>query len=373
MHHIRESVQQAQYSVREISEQASQTQGAVRFDIGQPDFDSPPEAKQAAIQAIENNHITYTSLWGIPELRQEIASFESHKTSLTAEHIMATTGGIGALYAVFSTICEPGDNILFNDPCWMVYSMLSRCSIPEFRQTPYFQDGNVNIDGIEQAIDENTQAIVINNPENPTGRVYSRKELNAIIDIAQKHDLWIIGDEVYDKLVYGRKHVSVAELAPHNSILINSMSKNFAMTGWRLGWVACKDTDLIHQAGKLNRSTTACPNFVSQHAALEALRSSTSYADRMRQQYQERKKLVEQHLDNIGLDYVDPEGAIYIFPDIQQDSWKFAKQLLKQAKVSVVPGAPCGKTSTTNIRICFGSVGTEGINKGMERLKNFLR
>jgi aspartate aminotransferase len=372
MRKIRQSVLDAQYSVREISGKAEQLDDVVRFDIGQPDFDTPKAAKQAAKEAVDQ-HITYTSLWGIQPLRDEIAAYEGHKADFDGENVMVTTGGIGALFSIFSTLCEPGEKILFNDPCWMVYSLISNASTATFSQTPYFKDGKINKKGIRDAIDRNTKAIVINNPENPTGRVYSRDELETIIDIAAEHDLWVIGDEVYDHLTYGKEHVSVAEIAPERSIIVNSMSKNFAMTGWRIGWAACTHDDLIHQIGKLNRSTTACPNFIGQHAALAALQKSQSYVEEMRQQYQQRKQAIERHLDDMGLDYVDPDGAIYIFPNVGKDSWAFAEQLLQEAGVSVVPGEPCGNDSKQNIRICFGSVGRDDIDEGMQRLKSFLR
>ncbi|MDY6778873.1 MAG: pyridoxal phosphate-dependent aminotransferase [Candidatus Nanohaloarchaea archaeon] len=372
MQPLRDDVTQAQYSVREISEQAAAQDDVVRFDIGQPDFDTPRKAKKAAQKAISEEHITYTALWGIEELRKEVASFESHKAAYTEEQVMVTTGGIGALYCLFTSLAEPGDSIVFNDPCWSVYPMLSKCSTAEMRQVPYFKQGEVNTSGIRDTIDDDTVAIVINNPENPTGRVYSRDELEQIIDIAAEHDCWVIGDEVYDRLTYGSDHVSVAEIAPDRSFVINSMSKNFAMTGWRIGWLLSPDIDILKHIGKLNRSTTACPNFVGQQAALAALQKAGNYPESMRESYQERKQAIEDHLDRIGLDYVDPEGAIYIFPDIGEDSWSFARDLLDEAGVAVVPGAPSGSDSQDNIRICFGSVAKEGIEEGMERLADFI-
>ena len=372
MRPIRQSVRETDYSVREISEKAAKLEDIVRLDIGQPDFDSPQEAKDGARQALEDGGIGYTPLWGLDELRDEIADFESHKADYDRQNIMATTGGIGALYCIFSTLCEPGDSIIFNDPCWSVYPMLANCSTAELRQVPYFSDGELDVEAIEDAVDDTTKAIVINSPENPTGRVYTREEIQTLAGIAERHDLRIIGDEVYDRLTYGRDHVSVAEVAPERSLVVNSMSKNFAMTGWRLGWVATTDTDLLHDMGKLNRSTTACPNFLAQHAAMAALRESQAYVEEMRQAYQARKEVIEDELDRLGLDYVEPEGAIYIFPDVGQDSWNFAERLMEEAKVSVVPGSPSGTASSTNVRICFGAVGQDRIREGMDRLGAFL-
>ncbi|MDY6789169.1 MAG: aminotransferase class I/II-fold pyridoxal phosphate-dependent enzyme [Candidatus Nanohaloarchaea archaeon] len=369
---IRKSVKDARYSVREISEKAERMDEVTRFDIGQPSFDTPEAAKKAAKKAISRERITYTSLWGIPELRKEVADFESKKSSYSAENVMVTTGGIGALFSVFSTLCNPGENIVFSDPCWSVYPLIVSGSSAEMRQTPFIKNGKVNHSGIRDRIGPDTKAIVINSPENPSGRVYTKKQIKEIVDIARENDIWVIGDEVYDRLTYGKEHVSVAEIAPERSLVINSMSKNFAMTGWRIGWVISRSKELINEMGKLNRSTTACPNFPAQHAALEALRSSKDYVEEMRKEYQERKEILEKELDNMGLEYTEPEGAIYIFPDIGMDSWRFSTKLLKEAKVAVVPGEPSGKDSRNNIRICFGSVGRDEIKEGMKRIESFM-
>jgi aspartate/methionine/tyrosine aminotransferase len=372
MRKIRRSVREAAYSVREISELAATMDDVVHFDIGQPNFGTPDVAKTAAQRAIQQKDITYTPLWGIDDLRDEIARYESHKADPGRENVMVTTGGIGALYSIFATIAESGDSILFNDPCWPVYQMITRCSTASFSQTPYFRDGGLDVDSIRQSITDKTAAIVVNNPQNPTGRVYDRDELEKIAAIARDEDIWLIGDEVYDRLTFGRDHVSVADVAPEQSLIVNSMSKNFAMTGWRIGWVLCPDEELLHHMGKLNRSTTACPNFVAQHASLRALQDATDYVETMREAYRERKDLVEQELEELGLSHVAPDGAIYVFPDVGEDSWTFARGLLREQKVAVVPGEPSGPSSDTNVRICFGSVGTERIREGMRRMKSYL-
>ena len=369
---IRPSVEQTTYSVREISEKASNMDDVVRLDIGQPDFDSPGPAKAAARSAT-TKHITYTQLWGIDKLREAIADFESHKTEYTKDNIMVTTGGIGALYSVISTIAGHNETILFNDPCWSVYSMIMNASPATYRQTAFFGENSITPGYIEDAIDEDTKAIVVNNPQNPTGRLYSREELEAIASIAERNDLLIIADEVYDRLVYDDEHVPMASIAPERTLTINSMSKNFAMTGWRIGWVATKNTDLLHHLGKLNRATTACPNFLAQHAAHAALTEADGFVEEMRSTFKERRDVIADGLDQLGLDYVEPQGAIYIFPDVEKDSWQFARELLEKEKVSVVPGEPSGPGSDTHVRMCFGSVDTERIKEGIDRMKDFMQ
>lgn len=371
MKHIRQQVRDTTYSVREISEAAAEREDIIRLDIGQPNFDTPEVAKKAAREATQNQ-VTYTPLWGIDSLRETIASFESHKADYTKENIMVTTGGIGALFSVFSTIAGHDETILFNDPCWSVYSMITNASPATYRQTPFFDDTGVAEDQIESAIDESTRAIVVNNPQNPTGRRYTKEELETIAGIAERNDISIIADEVYDRLVYDEEHIPMASIAPDRTLTINSMSKNFAMTGWRIGWVATTDTDLLHHMGKLNRATTACPNFIAQYAAEAAITEAQEYVKEMRQTYHERRDMVVETMKTLGLDSVRPEGSIYAFPDVTVDSWTAAKELLHDYDVAVVPGEPSGPDSDTHIRLCFGSADKDQLEEGLNRIAQYI-
>ncbi|MCJ7450429.1 MAG: aminotransferase class I/II-fold pyridoxal phosphate-dependent enzyme [Candidatus Nanohaloarchaeota archaeon QJJ-9] len=373
MKDLRESVRQGKFSIREISDKARRIEDVVRLDIGQPDYPTPESVKKAAEEALRSKKIKYTSLWGMKELRKEISRYEGHKLDeVTKENVLVTTGGTGALFSVFSTLCEPGENILFNDPCWTVYSLQSKVSSVEINQTEFFKDGELDKENIKESIGEDTKAIVVNNPENPSGRVYSKKELEEIAEVAKEEGLWIIADEVYDRMLYNAKHVSMGEIAPERSIIINSMSKNFAMTGWRIGWVIAGDEEIIHELGKVNRATTACPNTLAQYAALEALKEEDDYIEEMLEEYKGRRDLMQDYIDELGWSYVEPRGAFYLFPEVNQDSWKFSKKLLEEEKVAVVPGEPSGENSSEKIRLCFGSADKEDIKKGMERIQRFL-
>lgn len=367
-HAFRQQLTSTGYSVREISEQAAGIEDIVRLDIGQPDFPSPDAAVEAAKDAIGGGDVPYTSLRGIPELREEIAEYESHKAGPSMDEIMVTTGGTGALFSAFETITEPGDPVLFNDPCWSAYSMMAAASGIEQRQAPFFDaEGELDTDSIRAAMDEDVRAIVINSPENPTGRVYRRAEIRAIADIAEEHDCWLIADEVYDRLTFGTEHVAVADVAPERTLTVNSTSKNMAMTGWRLGWLI-GPPELLEHAGKANRGSTACPNFPAQHAALGALRSARSYPEEMAESYRERRDLAVELLRDGGLELVEPEGAIYLFPDVGQDSWELCRRLVREGGVAMVPGAPSGSGSRTNVRLCFGSAGRDDLREGIDRL-----
>lgn len=370
---LRKSVQEATFSVREISDKAEQKDDVVRLDIGQPDFPTPPEVKQEIADKMTEYRITYTSLWGIPELREEIAAYESWKTSLSPENVIATTGGIGALSCILNGFLDPGDEVLMDDPAWMPYSLIGKVSPGDVRQVSFFQDGEVDAERVETVIDDNTELLLLNSPSNPEGRVYSEEDVRELGGIAEDNGLWIVSDEVYDHLLYGdAEHKSPAEFFPERTIIVNSMSKNFAMTGWRLGWVAASDEELIHELGKANRAFTACPNFLAQKGALTALRHSTGYVEEMVDAFEERRDLVARYLDELGWDYVTPQGAIYAFPDTGVESWRFSRELLEEKGVAVIPGAEAGDSSTTNIRICFGSVAEPEIREGFERIKDFV-
>ncbi len=372
---IRQSIRDAEFSVRDISEKAERMDDVVRLDIGQPDFRTPEVVRTAVAEQVQEEHITYTSLWGLPELREEIAEYESHKTDLEAEHVMVTTGGIGGLHCIMTGLLDPGQSVLMNDPAWMPYSLIARVSPGRFDQVSFFDaDGNVREEAVQDAIRDDTELLLLNTPENPSGRVYTEEQVRQLGAIAAEHDLYIVADEVYDHLLYGgEEHTSPAEFFPDRTILVNSLSKNFAMTGWRLGWIAARNEALIHELGKVTRAATACPNHPAQMAALTALREAQDYVEEMRSTFADRRDLTMAHIDELGWDAVTPHGAIYAFPDVGRDSWDFAHELLEEEGVAVIPGAAAGDNSATNIRICFGSVTADEIDEAFERIKAFVR
>ncbi|MDY6768506.1 MAG: pyridoxal phosphate-dependent aminotransferase [Candidatus Nanohaloarchaea archaeon] len=371
---LRPEVAGAAFSVREISEKAGQQEDAVRFDIGQPDFRTPEVVRHTVAQQLQEEHITYTSLWGRQDLREEIAAYESGKAGLGPEHVMVTTGGIGGLHCIMTGLLGSGQSVLMNDPAWMPYSLIANVSPGTFDQVSFFDgDGGVRRDAIREAVTDDTELLLLNTPENPTGRVYTREQVQALGAIAAEHDLWMVADEVYDHLLYGdATHVSPLELFPDRTITVKSLSKNFAMTGWRLGWIAARNEGLIRELGKVNRAATACPNFPAQLAGLVALQEAQDYVEEMRAAFEQRRDLTMKRINELGWDAVTPAGSIYAFPDVGTDSWTFAEELLAEAGVGVVPGAAAGSASDTNVRICFGSVDLDRIAEGFDRIEAFV-
>ncbi len=370
---VSRKIQDIRLSIRKISDMASAVPGCIRFDIGQPDFRTPKNIQDAAIKAIKDGSHGYTPIVGIPPLRQAVADYEKTKGfEVTKENIMITTGGMGAIFTTLLGFLEPGDEIIFPDPTWPPYKLMASSVGGVPKLVPYFNaGGSLDTGAIEKAITPKTKFLLVNTPENPTGRIIEKKELKAIAQIAEDKNIMIISDEVYDRILFdGNTHTSIRRYAPDNTIIINSVSKTYAMTGWRLGWlVAEKDT--VDQLLKCNRASVACPNTISQYAALEALTGPQDSVKKMVAEYQERKDLIVKMMDSMGWDYILPRGALYTFPKACKDSWKYSKDLIEKAKVSVVPGLPCGPKSEGYVRFCFGSANTEQIKEGFERIQKF--
>ncbi|MBU4246497.1 MAG: pyridoxal phosphate-dependent aminotransferase [Nanoarchaeota archaeon] len=381
-------------SIRKISEAAAKISGCVRFDIGQPDFKTPQHIQDAAIRAIREKPMGYAPMVGIPELRRAIADYENKKgLNLAPENIMVTNGGNGSLFCTFLAIIEKDDEVLIADPAWPPYEMIVRSvgGVPVY--TKFFEGGESSkassgatakrddfdgkkllADSIESAITSKSKAIIVNSPENPTGRVASESDLKTIAEIAIEHGIMIISDEVYDKLLFGgAKHYSIAKFAPENTILINSTSKTYSMTGWRLGWLAAPK-DIIKELAKCNRVTTASVSAVVQYAALAALTESQECVQDMCHEYEKRCDTTVKRMKQLNWDFINPEGAFYAFPKIPGciDSWKLAMELLEKAKVALVPGVSFGPSGEGHVRICYGSVNSECINEGFDRIEKYM-
>jgi len=361
-------------AIRKISELASKIPDCIRFDIGQPDFDTPQHIKQAAIEAVKEGFTGYTSTFGIPELRKAVAERESEDKDLdiSESNVLITQGGSGALVTSFLSILKPGDEVIIPNPFWSPYNFQIVSAHGKPVSVNYFENGEVIEENIEKSITNRTKIILVNTPENPTGRVYKKKDLEKIADIANNHDLFVISDEVYDKLVFGNvKHYSIASIIPERTLLVNSCSKTYAMTGWRVGWLIAKE-EFIPEIMKMNRATIACVNSIAQKAALAALTSDQSCVEEMRREYERRRDFAVKKLKEMGLEFINPQGAFYVFPDVGRNSWSFALDLIEREKVSVVPGIPFGSAGKGHVRIAL-TVGVEKIEEGLKRIENFLK
>ena len=362
--------------LRSFADKAANTPGCVRLDLGEPDFNTPRHIKKNANDALKQNFTHYTSTYGVPELRDAVAEKESKKvTGLSRNNVIITTGGMGALFCASAAILDFGQEVIIENPSWAPYPYMVEIAGGKPVFSKFFEDDKLQTENILEKINDNTRAIIVNTPQNPTGRVWSRRDIKTMAEIAEDHDLFIICDEVYEEIVYGRRHVSFVEYDHDlsNTMLINSFSKTYAMTGWRVGYVVT-DEDYIKAIMKVNRVTTSCPSSVTQMGALAALKGSQRSVRKMVSQYKKRRNYITNKLEKMGLNMTPPDGAFYVFPDVSEydnDSMRFSNNLIENAKVSCIPGVGFGSEGEGHIRFSYAT-SIDGIEKGMNRLERFL-
>lgn len=360
-----------------VKELEKQGKSIVNFTVGEPDFPTPVNIRLAAIKAIEDNFTRYTPAPGTPELKGAVCRKlrRDNKLEYSPDEIIISCGAKHSLYNAVQALCNPGDKVLIPSPYWLSYSEMVRLAGAEpvfleikepFKLTAKDMEGKVK--GIK--------AMIINSPNNPTGAVYEREELEKIARLAVKGDFWIISDEVYENLIYDRKrHYSIAsfsEEARQRTITINGVSKSYSMTGWRIGYAA-GPKEIIRLMSNLQSHSTSNPCSIAQKAAFEALEGPQDSVQGMRREFENRRDLVVDGLNRMGLKCPKPEGAFYAFPSIPKggmDSRKFSELLLEKAGVAVVPGKPFG--SDRHVRISY-ACSRETIREGLERMEKALK
>jgi len=353
-----------QTSIRKIAELISTKENAIRFDIGQPDYDTPKHIKKAAKKALDKGMTGYGPVKGIDELREAIADYESKKGfNVTKENILITTGGSGALMASMLALLEPKDKLLVPQPYWESYPIMARVAYSNIIAKPYFEKGKLLLGKPEAKV------MVVNSPSNPDGMVYSESQIRELAEYAKNNKMTVISDEVYDNVLYDSKHYSIRKYFD-NVIVINSFSKTYSMTGWRIGWLVA-DEKLIPNLAKINRAMCAGVNTFIQYGALAGLKGKQDFVQKMVKDFRERRDLMKKKIDELDWECDMPEGAFYMFPKIKTDAWKFCLDLIEKQKVSMVPGDAFGQPEY--VRLCFGSANKEQIKEGFERIQQFLR
>ena len=370
-------------SIRIIFEKVRQLRDVIRLEIGEPDFDTPDHIKEAAKKAINEGFTHYAPSVGLDELREAIAEKVKSENGIEADpkrHIVVTPGASSALYCVIFSIVNPGEKVLTPDPGWTHYDVCIKMAggIPEHYPLLEENDFRVDADDLKKRIDKNTKAIIINSPNNPTGSVLTRKDIEHISQIAEENDLIVISDEVYEKIIYDdAEHISIASFPDmfKRTITINSFSKTYAMTGWRIGYVIARE-EITSQIAKLVLYTSTCANSIGQRAAMEALRGPQECVKEMVSEYQRRRNFVVNRLNEIpGMSCKTPKGAFYVFPNIKQygmSSTDFASYLLDNAKVSVVPGSGFGKWGEGYIRISYAT-SMKKLEEAMNRIEKAVK
>lgn len=368
--------------IRVMMERATQMQkngeDVIHMEIGRPDFDTPEVIKQAANKALANGNVFYTSNYGTPELRQAIADKlkRDNNVDYKAEEILVTIGVGEGTYAAVAAFTEPGDEILVPDPVWLNYIHVPHFfgAVPVSYKLKEENDYQIDLDEIEGLITSKTKMLVINTPGNPTGVVQSMETLEKLAEIAKKHNLIVVSDEIYEKLVYdGAKHVSIAALPgmKERTITLNGFSKCYSMTGWRLGYVAAP-VEFIKAMVRVHAYINTCaPSFV-QEAGITALEKAEPDVQEMVKEYQRRRDYAVAAINAIdGLSCKTPGGAFYIFVNIKglgKTSAEMADYLLDRAKIATVPGSAFGPQGEGYIRLSY-ACGYERIVEAMERLK----
>ncbi len=355
-------------------------QDVISLGVGEPDFTTPWRIREACIYSLEKGYTTYTSNYGLIELRQLISSMlqQEHGVSYNPENqILITVGVSEAIDLALRTILEPGEEVIVPEPCFVAYKPcvvfaggvpVPICTGPESGFTP-------STEQIESAITPKTRAIMVCSPNNPTGAVMPRAQLQAIVDLAKKHDLWIITDEIYEKLIYDAEHTCIPALkgAYERTIYLNGFSKAYAMTGWRIGY-ACADPEVIEGMMKIHQYIMMCAPITAQMAAIEALKNGESDTVEMIRQYDRRRRFIVGALNDMGLECFEPLGAFYAFPSVKSTgltSEEFAERLLHEEKVAVVPGNAFGECGEGYVR-CSYATSLPNIQQAMERMARFV-
>ena len=367
--------------IRKINERALELERegkkVLHFELGMPDFDTPEYIKEEACRSIWAGEVFYTSNYGFRELRDTIASYLRSEKDIPArgENILVTTGVAEALFDTMITLLNPGDEILVPDPVWMNYQNIPRLlgARPVTYQLIEKNNFQPDIEEIRNSVTEKTRAIVIVSPNNPTGSILGEKVLEQIAGLAEEKDFWIISDEIYERLVYGVPHTSIASLPgmAERTIVLNGFSKAFSMTGWRIGYAAA-DAGLIKKMNTVHQiNTTSAVSFV-QKAAIAALSQENEEVESMRKEYHRRRDYVYQEVNRIqGLHAGLPEGAFYLFINIKElgvPAGEFARILLEEQLTAVVPGTVFGRNGEGHIRLSFAA-SEEELKEGVSRIK----
>jgi aspartate aminotransferase len=343
--------------------------GAINLGLGQPDFDTPSHIKDAAIKAIQQGFTGYTANCGFPDLQLAIArKFErENQLKYSPEEIMVTSGASEALFLAITALVDRGDEVLMGDPGFLSYSALTKTLGGRPVGVPLSDQLTLTPQAVSKKITSRTKAIIINSPSNPTGSVQRDEELRGISQIADDKDIAIISDEVYEHLIYDGQHISPARYSD-NVITINAVSKTYAMTGWRLGYLAAKG-DALEQMLKVHQYAQACACSISQKAAVAALSGPQDCVAMMREEFRLRRDMMVQSFLDMGVDLVRPQGAFYLFPKVGDGDIATAR--LAKAGVIVVPGSAFGPGGKEHIRLSYAS-SRENLEEALRRMKGIL-
>lgn len=366
--------------IRRFFDLLAGVEGVISLGVGEPDFVTPVGIRNAAIRALEEGHTHYTSNFGLPELREAVSRHLERRYGVSydpARELLITTGVSEGLNVALEALLDPGDEVVGADPSYVAYLPVTMLAGGVYVPVPTTAENGFKMraEDVESRISPRTKAILIGYPANPTGAVMERDDLLALAQVAERHDLFVISDEIYDRLVYGIEHTCFASLPGmrERTVLLGGFSKAYAMTGWRAGWLAARPDVLeavmvVHQYVMMSAPTAA------QYAALEALSNAEEDVRGMLAEYDRRRRVVVDALNGMGLTCFEPRGAFFAFPDVSVtglNDAEFSERLLEEEKVAVVPGSVFGSGGRNHVRICYAQP-IEQIEVALERMRKFV-
>lgn len=366
--------------IRKFFDVVSEMPDAISLGVGEPDFDTPWRIREEGIYSLERGRTFYTSNAGLKELKEEICKYLERKIQVAYDYrseVMVTVGGSEGIDIAMRAMLDPGDEVLIPQPSYVSYLPCAVLAdgVPVIIELQEKNEFKLTAEELEAAITPKTKILVLPFPNNPTGSIMTKEDLEPLVDVIKKHDIFVISDEIYSELTYGTDHVSIASFPgmKERTIVINGFSKGFAMTGWRLGY-ACGPKEILAQMIKIHQFAIMCAPTNSQYAAVEGLRHCEPEVQEMREAYNQRRRFLLHEFKRMGLSCFEPFGAFYVFPNIQEFGMpadEFATRFLMEEKVAVVPGTAFGACGEGFIRVSY-AYSLDDLKEALGRLEKFI-
>ena len=366
--------------IRKFFDIVNEMDDAISLGVGEPDFDTPWHIREEGIYSLERGRTFYTSNAGLKELKTEVAKYQHRRFGLeydSVSEVMITIGGSEAIDAALRAMLDDGDEVILPQPSYVSYEpcIVLANGVPVIVELEERDSFKLTKEKLEAAITDKTKILIMPFPNNPTGAIMTKEDLEGIVELVIKHDLYVISDEIYSELTYGGNHVSIASFPgmKERTIVINGFSKSYAMTGWRLGY-ACGPKNILSQMLKIHQFAIMCAPTTSQYAAVEALKNGDEDVEKMRTAYDQRRNFLMKAFKDMGLQCFEPFGAFYVFPCIKEfgmTSDEFATRLLKEEKLAVVPGTAFGDSGEGFLRISY-AYSIDDLKEGLDRINRFI-
>ena len=366
--------------IRKFFDIVSEMEGAISLGVGEPDFDTPWHVRDAGIRSLEMGKTFYTSNAGLKELKQEICSYLKRRMQVEYDYnteVMVTIGSSEAIDAALRAMLDPGDEVLIPQPSYVSYvpCTILAGGVPVVIELEEKDQFRLTREKLLEKITDKTKVLVLPFPNNPTGAIMEREDLEAVAKVVEEKDLFVISDEIYAELTYKKKHVTIASLPGmrERTVLINGFSKAYAMTGWRIGY-ACAPALILKQMLKIHQYAIMCAPTTSQYAAVEAVKNGDADIEEMKRSYDERRRYLLKEFRSLGMDCFEPYGAFYMFPSIKRfhmTSEEFATRLLREEKIAIVPGTAFGDCGEGYLRVSY-AYSLEDLKRAIRRIRRFV-